>query len=473
MPEWRIDTLDPRAGLAFASWWNDSKSEDLDDEPTCIFVGAPDFRPEVIANRAIALAAGRGSFQIGLFSGDTEVPFSTPAAVAEFVRRVYLRGGGGDGADGGGGDGPPPRPDAPPDLPLLLEITETGHEGRPLGSQLFAAIQMFQAQAKDLKLAEPTPFSPTSPSRVSWPATVEGTDSGGGADKVGDGPAMLGSAALMLIYEMMRRLPAAGNPSSLTRWQREARVLGRFISALDLWSLLLSGHHSAHLQRAVNSLLDRNYGHPVLDILKGDFSGQMLTHLVMLFLFVEGPPLDDGDVGALFLRRWFEYNRPPWHAPFFGRWDTALYGNIDPVSALRRIPLPEGFDEFVGSKLKYDTSLYHAMNGFMGSPTTILKDGEQKAKAFMDIVLFASACIAHPQGGYFSSQLIGWEFPSSQNVISPARELAIQWAADNAWNWLAQHLPAQPFAKELEDIIEFAAKLRYRTSPPISSHASG
>ena len=117
--KWRIDTLDARGGLAFASWRDDNllNGKDLKREPPSIFVGAPQFRPEPVVNRMIALSAGRGAFQTGLFIDGVEVSFPTPADVAEFVRRACLSGGGGDGADGGGGETPPPRPDGPPDLP--------------------------------------------------------------------------------------------------------------------------------------------------------------------------------------------------------------------------------------------------------------------------------------------------------------------------------------------------------------------
>jgi hypothetical protein len=452
MPEWTIDTFDPRGGLAFASWWDDpNASGNPGSEPTCIFVGAPDFRPEVVANRAIALAAGRGSFQTGLFVGPVEVPFPTVSAVAEFVRRVYLRGGGGDGADGGGGDGPPPRPVERPDLPLLPELTEEGYEGRGLRSEILAAVENFQLKAKGVAIE-------SAPRSVEWPAAIEGTNGGGGAHRAGDGPAMLASAALRLIYEMARRLPSAGAPAALARWQREAQTLGRLISNLGLWPLLLSGPYYGSLRTLASSLVRGNYGLAILDILKGGFPSEFLTNVVMYLLFVGGLPLDDRDEAE-----WLFYHWRRDHYPFdLPPWNSSVRGAIDPVAALRRIPLPEELTEFVGSTLKDGTSLYHAVNAFMGSPQTIWKQGQ--AAQLIDIVLFASASIVETEGGQFLSELTAWMFWNGPRTISPTRRVAIQTAADNAWSWLAQHLPALVFGEALENVIESAGSLRYRTA---------
>ena len=92
--EWRIDALDSRGGLAFASRRAGRFSElgSRLQDPLCAFIGAPGFQPEMVANRSIALAGIRGVFQYRLFIGEDEVAFPTLAAVTEFVRRVYLRG---------------------------------------------------------------------------------------------------------------------------------------------------------------------------------------------------------------------------------------------------------------------------------------------------------------------------------------------------------------------------------------------
>ena len=59
-------------------------------------IAAPDFRPVPLGSRAIGLAAAaRGTFQLGLsLDEDTKVHFPTLTALSEFVRRLYLSGGG-------------------------------------------------------------------------------------------------------------------------------------------------------------------------------------------------------------------------------------------------------------------------------------------------------------------------------------------------------------------------------------------
>lgn len=109
---WYIDALDGLSGLAFASHRPPTLTEAAYDlDAPAWFLAAPDFRPELVGSRALALAATRGSFQLGLsVDGETEVPFPTLAALIEFVRRLYIAGGGGDGAGGVG-----PTPPAPPE----------------------------------------------------------------------------------------------------------------------------------------------------------------------------------------------------------------------------------------------------------------------------------------------------------------------------------------------------------------------
>jgi hypothetical protein len=105
---WFIDAIDPRGGLAVATW---RESDLLDEkgalpEGPSIFVGPPTFVPELVASRATGFALARVSGQIGLFDDKGEIPFKGPAEVVEFVRRTYLRGAGGDGAGESGGTPP-------------------------------------------------------------------------------------------------------------------------------------------------------------------------------------------------------------------------------------------------------------------------------------------------------------------------------------------------------------------------------
>jgi hypothetical protein len=100
-----IDALDGRSGLAFASY----RMPDLigaaqewpDLSAMAWFIAAPDFQPEPVSSRAIGFAAAQRGLQLGLsLNGETEVPFPSLEALTDYVRRLFIAGGGGDGAAG-------------------------------------------------------------------------------------------------------------------------------------------------------------------------------------------------------------------------------------------------------------------------------------------------------------------------------------------------------------------------------------
>lgn len=102
---WRIDSMDAEAGFAFASYRPaDLTGEAMPADCEAIYISAPYFSPEVVVSRAPGLAAARGSAQLGLFLGESEVGFNTLDALREFVRRSYVAGSG----SGPNGEGSPP-----------------------------------------------------------------------------------------------------------------------------------------------------------------------------------------------------------------------------------------------------------------------------------------------------------------------------------------------------------------------------
>jgi hypothetical protein len=109
MNTWRIDTLSAPAGLAFAS----RRASDLHDADATLdghayFISAPSFDAQLVGSRALAHAAERAGFQVGVFARGEELSFDSLDAVREFVRRVFLSNG--PDAIGGGGGGREPRP---------------------------------------------------------------------------------------------------------------------------------------------------------------------------------------------------------------------------------------------------------------------------------------------------------------------------------------------------------------------------
>ena len=112
-----IDTLDGLGGTAFASLRESdlANAQAAGDAPAW-HIAAPAFRPEPVSSRAIGLAANRGSFQLGFsVDGESEVPFKSLEVLAEYVRRLFIAGGGGDGPGGVGPTPLPPPEDGGPD----------------------------------------------------------------------------------------------------------------------------------------------------------------------------------------------------------------------------------------------------------------------------------------------------------------------------------------------------------------------
>lgn len=99
MTVWHIDSLDKRAGLAFATEFK-SEGDGIEAEDIrTYFISPPNFEPELVGDRAIALAASNGSFQEGFYIDESPVPFATLTDIVELVRRFHS--GGGGGPDGG------------------------------------------------------------------------------------------------------------------------------------------------------------------------------------------------------------------------------------------------------------------------------------------------------------------------------------------------------------------------------------
>jgi hypothetical protein len=444
MTAWRIDTIDARGGLAFASWRDDDLFDNrkANGDPPSFFVGPPDFRPEPLASRAIALGAGRGAFQTGLFVEGVEVSFPAPTDVVEFVRRAYLRSGGSDGADGGGGEGPLPRPGDPPDLPRSPDSIEKSG----LRAEIFGAIKEFGEFALSLKPGNTKKFD-------KWPAPFDTTEQRASSPKSG-GPAMLASAALTLIYEMLQRLPTANDPPGLMRWQRDARRLGALFARLDLWPLLFSESNQTSLVSLMRRLTQLRRL-PALKVVS-NWPKEEACRVLLLILFVDGPALDNGDEV-----KWFFYqSRRALYGESFHL--TRYQDSLDPNSDLLRIPLPKDLEKFVGSGLKDGANLYHALTAFISSPTTALEQTKE-SRSLIDLVLFSSACIVGPDGGRpLSPSLDSSMFLRRRHGnTSAVQQAAVQGLADSAWCWLREHLPSVVFTPQVEKAIQSTAELRY------------
>jgi hypothetical protein len=439
LSEWRIDALDARGGLAFASRRSNRFSELVDLQvPLCAFIGAPGFQPEMVANRSIALAGIRGVFQYRLFIDDDEVAFPTLAAVREFVRRVYLRGGGGDGGIGGEAPRPIPPGDGP-DLPGSPDFEEAAGG---LARAMADAVAIFKSASNSCKLGSILQF-------LNWPDARAQESAKPG---IADGPTILANAAIRLIYEMMRRIPDGQDLAATIQWHRDARTLGGMIAAMGLWDVLWHEPHYGALVRLMNGLKPWKSKLTALQVTSGNEDTNV--RFLCAVIFGPGPALDD-EQGALHYFHSMEYW---WHGPFpvpVLSWRCGSSdGSVDPIANLCRIPVPENVAAVVRKAPQNEVSLYHALVSIVGAP--LLADSQRHG--FFELALFASTWIT---GCNDTPTLSDFGSAYASGPPSPIRAAEVQIKLDRGWNWLRAHLPTVCFAPKVEEAIEATADLKY------------
>ena len=212
---WMVDALDPRAGMAFASKRTFTLSEERHAlrEAPCVWIAPPAFQPEPVVSRMIGRAAERGSFQLGVFQDGEELKFATLEALTEFVRRMYLRSGGGDGLDGGGPPVPPlpsePVPELPP-FPTEIEAGDTpgrGTEGA--GPDFLALVRSFTeaggTQKRGVIQGQPSNWSAFEPTSAKTNSLYPVAGQPDGAI------ALVAIAAALVLHEMLMRFPSSDN----------------------------------------------------------------------------------------------------------------------------------------------------------------------------------------------------------------------------------------------------------------------
>jgi hypothetical protein len=486
---WQFDALDPRGGIAFASWRSFSLTDEENGlrEAPCVRIGAPFFFPESVATRALARAANRGSFQLGLFIEGQEVRFATLDAVIEFVRRVYLRSGGGDGLDGGAAPVPPRPVGGGPELPPLPEEPELprGPESEPeeeprdgppghgpvSGSiavrpapdalELIGSFRRMTLSLGQLVVAG-QPFS--------WfnePAATRDSGSDGAAYLPAPtiGPLRrsmdaLGWAALLLIQEMLLRLPAARLLAEQRRWERAAHGLGRTIARLDLWNWLFGRVGSRILQSWADAMQD-SAGWPIEPQLARirsipDLSDFARVRIVYWLLFGGAPTIDNEDWLYWMREHWRFFGRPYRVIPSFPFFGNAV-SSMDPFEELRLIPLPRSVARIVSSHDREEISLRHLLAAATASPAKLMEDGRGGRDA-MALLLFAACGLISVDG---EAQPSFGSFGQWSTSISRLQNQRIEDLTAHAWVWLARSLPRLAFPEPLEAAIGGASMLRY------------
>lgn len=417
--KWFIEALDPRGGLAFATLRNFTLLDHQNgfSEAPCLFMAAPAFQTVPVASRALAWSAARASFQIGLFHDGQEVKFDSVGEIREFVRRTYLRSGGGSEHDGGGSPLPPlPRDwegDAPPSSP---EFPEAPSERRSKDGH---TIDAFQALTRFHMLATKGPWQ-THDTLALWGGGTDDTTTTVTAAAQPVGRALI-RAANILMRDMLRRLQPLRNIDDVAVWRKSAESLGRALSCLNLWPWLVRQIFYP------KDLLDpQNYAAASVRNLMNKIREWRPHSFAVLF----GPDPDTPTTT--------------------GAWST------DPLPELARIPLPPAFAGTVTGTPPDALSLAHFLNAAVGAPQTLL-DGHPRGYDALCLLLFAAARVVT---GNAAAQPTSLWWHRTSPLLHEIQEHQLEELGTAAWRWLAQSLPHVAFPPALERHIVAASALR-------------
>ncbi len=437
---WYIDAVDARAGLAFASCRSaDLGNDQPDTDILAVHIAAPDFRVETVASRAIALAATRGSFQLGFFIEDDELAFGSLGDVVEFVRRIYAAGGGGDG-DGGVGGGVPPLPDLPFEGGGTLEPEEPDPAIDPLREM----VEVFKKAAKTAsntnRSAEYSKkveggSKPVNTAEVSYNYPDSTTDPGNAC----------AGAVVSLAEELFRRCPTSTN-DDLATWWESVRRLGAAAGRLGLCRTLVNGGLGDRLADAGNRLFDRR-GHMLFDkaLWTGLPNGKEYLRdrgLLIALELLRGLGLEDpyGFIvhpGGQFDWEWYFSMHH-----FFWKGNVELGDRFDDLS---RWPIPDFFSQT--SHYTSRASVADFLCEVTGAPTAMALGAQG-----LEILLFS---VMHLECDR-SPVAVDTKFGSS---VTKAWRIAL---SNRAKLWLNRQMPRRAFSEDVEEkVFNMAAKVRY------------
>lgn len=405
---WYIDAIDARGGLAVASQrQGDLMSGSMKETGPIAFIAPPSFAPEFVASRSPGFALARGQGQLGLFVDGREVPFDSLAAVAEFVRRAYLRGAGGDGPGGGAPveGGPTPRPLEGPEGEGLRPMPEGGLEKEvdPV-AQLKAMATQFRPQswekplsfergesrqAEGLELSRFEPFE----GRTAARRIVRG--------------------ALLLMHELCARRPGAGD------WHRT--------TSLDWY-------------QAAEMVVAMVYRMGLEPWIREQFKGEEALRRWFFILPDQRPlPHPGGSVSRLIFwdtpiyYRWLEDHRWPYFWP--------ARRQSDAFEALGRLTVPA----YLRTNDADAPTVQALLSAASAAPAeSFLGSSRIEAEERAEIVLFAAA-------------FLNLREDEGAPLAEILPEIFLADLAQRALTWLAANLPKRIFAPEVETLIESAS----------------
>lgn len=412
---WYIDALDPRAGVAFATQRDTDLASDIPsgDGPT-VFIGPPSFTPESVATRSVGFAMARYQGQLGLFGDDDkELPFNSLAAIAEFVRRVYLGGAAGDGAGENGGSAPPPTPapeggEPPPNFEGLGGMERGDKSTDPVAAWLALAGEM-RTKSRDLTESwEPTKsrgLTPDSSSPVDALPPLSPTASAEA------GVRRLARGALRVLRELYRRRPGqSARAANRLQWLTSLNRFAVIATRMGLWLLMRSEFKD-------NSNASRTwvFGRHTAP------TDHELEYVIRMLLL-------DGTPGT---RLW--------------RWAlNVIESATDPFEDLAMLPVPPDTVPFV---MPDGQNLQSLLSAVVAIPNQILNRsslGEERA----ELALFAAAYLN------LGGECLPIWMEQSDIIDYFADQLVIR-----AHAWFAQNSPKIVYAEEIESLISHTSKI--------------
>jgi hypothetical protein len=433
MTRWHFEAVDLRAGLAIAVRRppRTAANELVCSENPCLFFSPPYFQPEAIGNLTIAMAASRGSLSAGLYVGNAEVSFATPEEIAEFVRRAYVGGAGGDGADsGGGGGGPVPVPPQAPDDVEPIRIEEIDARGR-----LMEQIDHFSRTVDGTDDGESTPFE--------WQELLH--------DSSYEAMHLMVQGVLALYRELLRRMP--DEQSDSLRWIDDMRALSQAVLRARLLPVLLSMPYITHFRTVLEHSNVYRYDRK---------DGSAERFLTMVDLFFGPERIDDEFLKTAYpLPRRFRYR---------DLHDWALVAYASPpawniLDVLERLPLPASIQATVPPDLGPAGSVYHLLTTFVSDPRLAMATGCEST--VLGISLFAAACICTASAPVMQETILQLRYiyrgyPERMEPLSNVARHRAGTVTDHALAWLEEHLPRLAYSPLYESLIATAKKERYR-----------
>lgn len=427
MKHWFIDTLDARAGLAFASHRTPDLMQDEQDlNALAVFIAPPDFQPETLASRATAIVAGRSSFQSGLFVGGAELAFRSLDDVVAFVRRLYVAGGGGDGGAGGGGGPPPLPPGEPPKSPMLPLEPETLEGGgwlaktfKEFGEAVALAGKNGEKPSKGALLAATADFKPSS---------------GTLADREVDD--FLLAAATELAAELIARCPSEHSQKDLPTWLDSLLALQVAFDRLAMWEDFEAWPNPV-LASAALSIFDAR-----LEVIFGPGSIPELPKRSDVAEMVARMLLYGyGDLWEA-VRRQDEVWRPWW--PYW-RQRPISYNDRDRFEDLGRWPLSNRVCRAVGLP-EGSSTLADLLCLAMGAPAKV----PVTEAVLLGLLLFAAMHL----GSHAGSSVVG----ERRSFLRRMWRTAL---ATRSLEWLTHQLPTTAFPVEIESLFPQAMQRQY------------